>query len=241
MKTLTYQIFGSPSSKDYDILVFVKELKTIQENHEQVTELESLFKNKFNDKPLNVNIGVVKDGQLIEVFKGYPFEVNNSCYYTYNYHNQDYSNMIDKPYVLNNDVIYYKLKRCFRFILSFYSRIPEFRNDIKEAMRGDLLKRTECIKKIKIHEHREFTGKKDSSEDIYKTFAFQLGQTYLMTKGIEAYTKEAVYKELPMLECALCRLHLNMNDYLGMQSILIKLIDYSYNEMKYMKTLDEVL
>jgi hypothetical protein len=96
---------------------------------------------------MNCNLGVLKDGQIVEVFKGYPFEVNNSLYYTYNEHQQLHKNSIIKPYELTDDIIHYKVKRCFRFILSFYSRIPEWRTDIKLAIKGSIYKRLECIKK----------------------------------------------------------------------------------------------
>ena len=36
-----FQIFGSASSKDYDVIVFVDSLGTIQESHDAVTVFEN--------------------------------------------------------------------------------------------------------------------------------------------------------------------------------------------------------
>jgi hypothetical protein len=42
MNKLKFQIFGSSSSIDYDILIFVDKLGTIQENHDLVDEYNEL-------------------------------------------------------------------------------------------------------------------------------------------------------------------------------------------------------
>jgi len=241
---IRYQIFGSASSVDYDVLVFVDSLGTIQENHDTVhhynDELVKLFAElKMPEKKMNANLGVLEDGIVVKVFKGYPFEVNNSLFTTYGYHRQTIDNQVTRMYELTDDIKHYKLKRCFRFLLSFYSRVPEWRKDIKLALMGDLVKRTDCVAKINLFTHKDFPGKKDSVADIYKTFAFQLAQTYLLIRDIEAYSKEDVIKHLPKLEGSLMRKETGITEMSMMHGLLNSLIEYSRGEMKHMKSLEE--
>lgn len=237
---LPYQIFGSKSSRDYDVIVFVDEIGTIQESHELITKLDKLLAIELPDKPINSNIAVLEDGMIKRVFKGYPLEVNNSAFYTYDNHRQFYVNHIKKTYELTDDIKHFKLKRCFRFLMSFYSRVPEWRVEIKEAMRGDLKLRTNFIAKLNFHNHNQFPGKKDNIEDIYKTFAFQLAQTYLLCiKEKEIYSKEDALEYFPKLEKAILRQPIDITSLSFMHTLLNELVDYSYNEMRYMKSLTE--
>lgn len=241
---IKYQIFGSVSSIDYDVLVFVDSLGTIQENHDTVhrfnDELDKLFADMgMPAKKMNANLGVLEDGMVVKVFKGYPFEVNNSLFTTYGNHRQTVENQVTREYELTDDIKHYKLKRCFRFLLSFYSRVPEWRTDIKSALRGNLVERTDCVEKINLFTHTEFPGKNESVTDIYKTFAFQLAQTYMLIRDTEVYSKEDVIKHLPRLESSLMRKGTGIAEMSMMHGLLNSLIEYSRTEMKKMKSLDE--
>jgi hypothetical protein len=236
---LKYQIFGSKSSQDYDVLVFVDSLGTIQENHEAITILDIELAKILTDKPVNANLGILRDGQIVQVFKGYPLEVNNSLYYTYGNHVQVIENQITKPYELTEDIKHYKLKRCFRFILSFYSRVPEMRAGIKEALRGTFDKRLEQLSKIDLTMHKDFPKKNEKVEDIYKVIAFQLAQTYLMFFNIEIYTKEDAVKHMSFLKPFIYRKEIDESDLQEINVLLMALVNLAEGEIKRMKYLEE--
>lgn len=234
-----FQIFGSQSSMDYDVLVFVDKLGSIQENHETITAIELELAEILTDKPINANLGVVEDGMLIRVFKGYPFEVNNSCYNTYDNHHQYYPNHITKTYELTEDIKHFKLKRCLRFILSFYSRVPEWRADIKAALRGNFQLRLDQCKKIDLTLHTDFPKKNETKVDIYKVLAFQLAQTIHLWRGIEIYSKEEAIKHYPHLTPFLLRQEITSEDLKRLNFWLLVLLDISEHELPKMKSLDE--
>lgn len=236
---MIFQIFGSKYSQDYDVLVFVDKIGSIKENHETITRLDNELALILTDKPINCNIAVLENGLIKQVFKGYPLEVNNSAYHTFKNHKQYHPNQVTNTYELTDDIKHLKLKRCLRFILSFYSRVPEWRADVKSAMRGNLELRLKQISKIDFLIHNQFPEKKDSLENIYKTFAFQLAQTYLLINDIEVYSKEDVIKHLPKLKESILRKETGTTELSTMNSLLSEIIDYGYNEMKYMKSLYE--
>lgn len=244
---IPYQIFGSKSSKDYDVLLFVNALApTIDANHALIKDynslLEELFISKgYPAKKVNCNLGVLKDGRLINVFKGTYDEVNNSLYYTYNRHEQDYQQHVLLPYDrLNNDFFkHLKLKRCARFILSFYSRVPELREEIKEALRGDFNKRLAVLKMIDFLKMKEFPKKKDSKEDIYKTLAFQLAQTLSLFNGMEIFSKEGVVAHYPQLEKFIMRKPFTDFDLICLNNMLLHVLILGLNEAPKMQDLNE--
>jgi len=188
-----YQIFGSKSSKDIDVMVFVDFLSTIDENHKFIKECNEYFKEKFDTiKELNCNLGILKEGMLVDVFKGTFDECNNSLFFTYPLHSLNYRQHIERVYDRGSSSEFYhiKMKRVARFLLSFFSREPELRVEIKEALFGDFNKRLEVLKKIDFLKYREFPKKKELHEDIYKTVAFQFGQIFGISNGVNVYTKE---------------------------------------------------
>jgi hypothetical protein len=246
MSELRYQIFGSKSSKDYDVLLAVDELKSIDENHKLIKEWNELLTKRFVDmglpeKKVNCNLGVLHQGQLIKVFKGTYDEVNNSLYYTYGRHTQNYHNMIRVPYDrINSDFFkHLKLKRCYRFLLSFYSRVPELREDIKLALRGDFIKRLEVLTQIDFTKHTAFPKKKDKVEDIYKVIAFQLAQTLLLFNGVEIFSKEGTLSFYPKLENAILRKPLTEYDLVELNILLYQLLVVGSQEVTKMENLNE--
>lgn len=239
LSNLPFQIFGSKSSRDYDVIVFVDDIGTIQESHELISKLDKLLAIELPDKPINCNIAVLEDGMIKRVFKGYPLEVNNSAFYTYDNHRQFYANHIKKTYELTEDIKHFKLKRCLRFILSFYSRVPEWRLEIKEAMRGDFKMRLEACRKIDFVLHKEFPKKKDPVEDIYKTFTFQIVQTLALMQGIEIYSKEDVIEYWIQLEPLINRKPIDNTDLTRLQNLFNFLLRECELAMPNMKSLTE--
>lgn len=186
-----YQIFGSKDSQDIDIMVFVDELKSIDENHTLIKELNDHFSSLYS-KEINCNLAVLENGMIKEVFKGTEDECNNSLFYTYENHDQKYPNVVTSLYDRSRGSKYHHIKliRVARFILSFFSREPELRTKIKPALRGDLLLRLEVLKEIDFTKYTTFPGKKEKHEDIYKVLAFQFAQVM----GLSLFNKEVYTK-----------------------------------------------
>ena len=193
-----FYLFGSEDSTDYDVLVSVEE---ISENIDVSAKLCKYYNEELSkiypDKPLNCNIGVFDKNQLVKCFKGTVDELNNVIYYTYSNHKQQFENPIKFP--IERD-IFLKVTRVSRFLLSFYSR-TSLRSEIKEALRSGLKDRTNVLNKIDFTTMLEFPGKKESTKDIYKSIAFQFGQTFSLIDGFESesYTKNSIIKNYPDL------------------------------------------
>ena len=84
-----FNIFGSPSSQDRDIMVYLEKLPALEGCKNLSIEINPYLDTMFNDnKKCNSNFGVLKDGVLVEVFKGTVDEVNNSIFLTYKDHEQ---------------------------------------------------------------------------------------------------------------------------------------------------------
>lgn len=239
-----FQVFGSRSSQDYDVIVFVKEMSSvIDDNHRRIKILAEKLDVKFAElgwpsKVVNANIGVLRDGMLIRVFKGTPDEVNNSLYRTYSNHAQNHRNQIRKQFERTWSGNFYaqlKLKRCFRFILSFFSRIEELRPVIKPAMKGDFNVRMDALVKIDMTRHTDFSGKNEDPRDIYKVIAFQLAQTLLLFRGIEIYSKEEVLEHYPALARPIKRQELRPEDLLFMNALVTQLIELGRHEVQFMR------
>jgi hypothetical protein len=241
-----FYIFGSKSSVDYDVLLIVDELKTIDENHKLIKEWNKKLEKQFVEagleyKKVNCNLGVYGMGQIIAVFKGTYDEVNNSLFWTYGHHKQFWELNIKAPYdrINNNYFKHLKLKRCYRFLLSFYSRVPELREDIKLALRGDFKKRSEVLNLINFNKHTQFPKKKDKIEDIYKVIAFQLAQTIGLFKGFEIYTKEDVLLHFPRLKNFIMRQPFSQMDLSTLNMYLTLLLVIGDKEKSKMKDLNE--
>ena len=232
---MAFQLFGSASSQDYDVLVFVDKLDAIHANHDAVkaynAELGQLFDGcGMPKREVNANLGVLVDGKITDVFKGTYDEVNNALLYTYDNHRQFHPQQITARY--DRTETFYKqlkLKRCFRFLLSFYSRVPELRPVIKPALKGTFDVRLEALSNIDLTKHVEFPGKKELREDIYKVIAFQLAQTLCLYHHTEIYTKEAAVEYYPGIHNCIFRNSLTATDleYLDkMLKILFLMVKY---------------
>ena len=241
-----FYIFGSKSSVDYDVLLIVDELKTIDENHKLIKEWNEKLEKQFVEaglehKKVNCNLGVYGMGRIIAVFKGTYDEVNNSVYRTYSLHKQFWALNIKAPYDrTGNDYFkHMKLKRCYRFLLSFYSRVPELREEIKEALRGNFVKRQDVLSEINFHRHKQFPKKKDKIEDIYKVIAFQLAQTIGLFKGNEIYSKEEAIEHFPNLKRFILRQPFSDLDLTFLNIHLTLLLVIGDEERSKMKDLNE--
>lgn len=240
MEKLKFQIFGSKSSIDCDVIVFVDKLSNIDDNHSVCKEyIESL--KYISEKTLNVNIGIIKNSKLIDVFKGTTDEVNNSLFYTYDNHKQYNENQILYLYdrINNDEYKHEKILRYARVILSFFSRDIDLRIKIKNALKSDLKDKIEILNILDFNKYMNFIGKKQSISDIYKVIAFQYAQTLTLCNGIETYTKEDMCKEYPKLHNIIYRKQINKDDLTYLNYLNSKFIELCNKEIPKMKKLME--
>jgi len=235
-----FQIFGSKSSQDYDVMVFVSSIpESKEESKDQCEKYNKLLSEYFAEnglisKELNCNLGVLQNGVVVSVFKGTPDEVNNSMYLTYGNFKQFYPNQIERLISRDYDL---KILRCFRIILSFLSR-SEYRVKVKLALRSDLKTKIETLKSIDFTSPIETGNKNINKYDFYKALAFQVGQTLAFEDNLELYTKEDIYERYPELEGFLKRDNLNY-DYSGLQNLIDRLIQFAESK-EYLLDKDEI-
>lgn len=201
VNTIHY-VFGSQSSQDFDLLFLVKDIPNNEESHKLCSILEKKINHVYTSKKININIGVLKDGKITDVFKGTPDEVNNAIFDTYKLHNQLYPLLITVKVARD---IHLKLLRSARIVLSFLSR-TEYRNLIKKALRGDLNDKLDALEQIDFKKITDL-GKNTSLIDFRKTCAFQFGQCFGLVEGLEFYTKEDIAKHHISLRPSLVRLN----------------------------------
>ena len=186
--SLIFNVFGSASSSDRDVLVFLDKIPSLPECKLLAKEMDQSINDIYGDDKLaNTNFAVVKDGVLSEVFKGTVDEVNNSLYQTYYLHDQRFAKMVVKMVPRNKEQ---KLLRVARILLAFYSR-TSYRTEIKLALHGDLYLKLKVLSEMDFSIPVDF-GKNGSREDVYKNIAFQLGQILALYKGAELYSKEDI-------------------------------------------------
>jgi hypothetical protein len=197
-----FHVFGSPSSIDRDILVFVDTLPTLEESKIIAADLVPIIQTYFEDaKKPNINFGILDDGIVVETLKGIADETNNAILATYDFHIQPYPLAITRP--VSRDLPA-KYQRTARVILSLYSR-TNHRQAVKQALRGDFAARCAMLERIDFSVHVADFGKHALPDDVYKSIAFQLGQAISLAKGIELYTKEDIISHFPAFARALRR------------------------------------
>lgn len=177
-------IHGSEDSLDLDVIYIFDDMPLFKE-----------CQNFCSDKIENRNIAIVKNGIIVDCYKGTIDELNNGLYYTYNLHEQDYDNPIE--HLVERDVLI-KVVRVLRCLLSHCSR-TKYREEVKRTLKSSSWK--ERISLLNSIDFRSIDNydKSTSKVDTYKIFAFQLGQLIGLTEDIELYTKSSIssqYKEL---------------------------------------------
>jgi hypothetical protein len=195
---MVYQIFGSKSSVDTDIMVFVDSLGNINDNHKMCSEYSKILSQCYSD--VNLNLAILRDGYIVEVFKGLADECNNSLHETYGLHEQEYPLMIKG--LVTRDVES-KIHRSLRHLLTNLSR-TEYRSEVKLALRSSYREKIDVLSKIDFSKIKEL-NKKLLFSDYLKVVAFQMGQTLGLVMGKELYSKSDISEEYPELEPFLFR------------------------------------
>ena len=218
-----FYIFGSETSQDYDVMIDVPSIPPIEVAHNMCKAWNQKLTETLKGKEINSNLGVFKNGTLVQTFKGTVDELINCLYYTYDNHKQYFDNPISSPVIRDVDL---KIIRVARFIITFYSR-TELRSQIKAALRGDLKLKLSVLKKIDFTTMTEFIGKNEKTEDIYKVLAFQFGQVFSLIDGYEpdSYSKTGIMKNYPDLSNLLSRRSPTSSDLETLNRYLHRFID----------------
>lgn len=202
MGEINFQIFGSQDSIDVDIMIFLDSLPSIEKCKQLCEDYKEVIKNTYTnklryelEKDIDINLGVIRNGILVDVFKGTPDEVNNSLYYTYDYHKklQPYFQQISRAIERDKHL---KMLRSSRIILSLLSR-TEYRTSVKKALKTTFKKQIELIEEIDFSKAIDFGTKNGSKEDILKRFVFQMGQTIALYNGFDIYSKSSIRGMFP--------------------------------------------
>ena len=202
---IEYQIFGSATSVDLDICFFVTEIGSIEENRRRISQI--LERSKIEStKVINPNSAVIQNGVVIDCFKGSVDELNNGLFHTYNLHRQLYEKKVKRLLIRDIDL---KIKRCVRTIVSYFTR-TEKRIEVKKVLRGSLNDKIKFLDTLELGEFKDF-GKNGSAIEIYKSIAFQLGQTLGLLNAEEYYTKAEIAENFPLLKLYLNRSGENSN------------------------------
>ncbi len=213
-----FQILGSESSQDIDIMVFVEKLPTsvyecsqfcLSYGKSLAKELNDDSTESLSENPqrkINANVGIVQNGILISAYKGNQDETNNALFYTYVLHKQYFDNHILEIVPRN---LTEKIHRTLRVMLSFLTK-SKHRTTIKMALIADWQRKVEVLLALDLQEFffdnqlKNQLGKV-ALLDFQKTFAFQMGQCQALLEGQEFYTKEAVSAYFPALSAYLLR------------------------------------
>ncbi len=199
-----FNLFGSASSQDYDVLLYVDMLGTIHENHQQCKQYAQKLNMLFVEagwlpKPINTNLAIVANGILTQVHKGTPDELNNAAFRTYPIHTQLHPLPIMHPVERDWQL---KVIRACRSVLSQYTHTP-LRGQIKQALRGNLDDKLTALAAFSLVDFDIFPDA--AAVDVWKSVAFQLGQGAGLLAGVELYTKEEIADYYPDLNPFLVR------------------------------------
>jgi len=177
-------VHGSEDSLDLDVLYVFEKMPDFSESQ-----------SFCSDKVENRNIITIENGIVSGCFKGTVDELNNGLLATYSLHEQTHPLIIIRS--VERDVLM-KSIRVLRCLLSHVSR-TKYREYVKKALKDPNWKtRLSILSSIEWGSIQDF-GPKGNREDIFKVFAFQLGQVLSLFNGVEVYTKKSAGREFPEL------------------------------------------
>lgn len=198
--------FGSKDSLDDDYCFIVDKIGTISECKAFCGKIESDYPIEINS-----NLIVIKDGIVVDCYKGTPDEVNNSIYHTFHLHKQEiFPNPVEREMERNIDV---KIERACRIICSFLSR-TENRADVKIALKNGYPSTLGIIKRTNFTFITDFNKNNARTIDIHKTIMFQMVQVLCLLSGFEIYTKKKCAIYYPTCSGIIYRLENPMNGYI---------------------------
>ena len=203
MNNYKYWFFGSIDSTDTDVLLLVD---NIPNDKNDCINLVKKIKKELNTD-WNINLITFEEStKLITntiASKGTIDNIQNSLYYTYNLHKQDFPNIVEFP-VKRNKLL--NIYRCFRTVLTYLTR-TQYRTDIKPILKycHNFDSKIEALRKINFNTIDSFGAKYSKDTDIWKTITFYFIQSLCLLNDIEVYTKDSaktmlVYYKLDLLK-----------------------------------------
>lgn len=187
---MIYNIFGSEDSLDYDIMVYVEDIPSIVMCKKWCKEYEEELSKIYTDKPIDVNLAVVKDNMIVDVYKGFPAECNDMIYWTYKRHEQTYACMVSEVVGLTDEYIHTKVARTVRILISSLSRTVH-RPMIKKALKGTFMDQL-CILSMISLDSVNILHNKHSNEEVRKHLAFHVGQCIGVLDGMQLFSKSSI-------------------------------------------------
>lgn len=184
MTILARYIHGSEDSRDCDVIYIVDKIPSIQESAE--------FCNA--DPSENRNIAIIKDGVIVQCFKGFPDEVNNALLSTYPLHPQYEKLLITRS--LPRDLLLKQLSVLRKLLMEM--RHTSLKRESQKALRSGFAERLKTAKAIDLRS-LSWEIPEMLQLDCKKRIAFQLGQAIALKNGIEVYTKQAIVDVIPEL------------------------------------------
>lgn len=203
-----FYIFGSPSSVDFNVMVLVPHIPDVYTAYEWCDEFAENLTDTLQGKNINVNLAVLDEGVITNVFKGISDEVNNSIFYTYSSHQQWHPLNIIKIIPRN---FHLKLLRVARIVLSLLVH-TEHQIQIKEAFKSDINVKAKILSEINLRTIHNWDDQNITLIDFKKDCAFQFGQVFGLTSDKELYTKEDVIANYPHFQEALERMNYSSMD-----------------------------
>ncbi|MFW6130450.1 MAG: hypothetical protein ACOC56_04625 [Atribacterota bacterium] len=192
---LKYDIFGSEDSQDYDVMVYVNKIPNTNECRKLTKKYNKKLSSILTNKKVDVNLAVLKNGIIIDVYKGTPDECNNSVFRT-----------AKNPYVTKivPRNVTLKVARALRIMLSFLSR-TEHRPQIKKALKSKTQIKIDTLLEINFQYIKNLNKNNQNLQDFYKQAAFQLIQVAGLIDYTEIYSKKEAAVFNPSLKKCLYR------------------------------------
>ncbi|MCU0390148.1 MAG: hypothetical protein MUE81_03445 [Thermoflexibacter sp.] len=220
--------YGSDDSKDQDVIIIIPDSLMPQIQEERKIMVNDLLNKQ--QKNWNATLATIQNGYLTDTIypKSWIDSLNNSLFTTYHLHAQQYENPIKGLLKRNKLLAIYKTART---VLSLLTR-THLRRDIRPIVNGihsfDL--KIKALKIINWHDIDDFNQRNAKNEDIWKTFAFYIGQNIsLIEHNIEIYTKKDLVLHHPALDSLIYRRGVMPKDKSILQEYLMRWIGMAEN------------
>lgn len=202
---MIHNIFGSPNGNDVDVLILVQEPFTISFLDKKKIQAKEMI----NIENVDINFVCVNDGVLSWVSYGSIWETNDALYSTYHLHEQNHPCFVNVMIQPSDEDIMKKLHRSIRNLLAVYTRTVQYK-DIAKASLSPTVSLENKIQVLKEINHSNITWREDRNDpkkisEQIKRGVYQIGQSILLLKGSQAYTKQGLALAFPTMKWALYR------------------------------------
>jgi hypothetical protein len=204
-----YYFFGSPDSTDTDVMIDHPDALSQETDSKIVKALKAQYP---AIEKWNINIVRIQDGIVVSSIpnKGAADSANNSLYYTFKYHDQ----IFDFPLVSSvNRNLPLATVKCVNACLLWCkgnNRDEEYRDRLRPILRsGNWF---DCVNLLPtLTFETPFTNNNAENRNIYKSLAFNIGQTIALFNSKEIYTKGGMGEYhptlIPLLKRETCNPH----------------------------------